>query len=47
MNNKLYIIIGVCIGTLLIVLIMIHIMRKNKKSRYKKMIDNLDYQKIN
>ena len=45
MNNKLYIIIGVCIGTLLIVLIMIHIMRKNKKSRYKKMIDNLDYQK--
>ena len=45
MNNKLYIIIGVCVGTLLIVLIMIHIMRKNKKSRYKKMIDNLDYQK--
>lgn len=45
MNNKLYIIIGVCVGTLLIVLIMIHIMRKNKKARYKKMIDNLDYQK--
>ena len=45
MNNKLYIIIGVSVGTLLIVLIMIHIMRKNKKARYKKMIDNLDYQK--
>ena len=45
MNNKLYIIIGVCAAAMLTVLIMIHIMRKNKKSRYKKMIDNLDYQK--
>lgn len=45
MNNKLYIIIGVCVASILIVLIMIHIMRKNKKARYKKMIDNLDYQK--
>lgn len=45
MNNKLYIIIGVCTVALLIILIMIHIMRKNKKARYKKMIDNLDYQK--
>ena len=45
MNNKLYIIIGVCVVALLIILIMIHIMRKNKKARYKKMIDNLDYQK--
>ena len=31
--------------TLLIILIMIHIMKRNKKARYKKMIDNLDYQK--
>ncbi len=45
MNNKLYIIIGVCVASILIILIMIHIMRKNKKARYKKMIDNLDYQK--
>ncbi|MBR3229599.1 MAG: septation ring formation regulator EzrA [Bacilli bacterium] len=45
MNNKLYIIIGMCIGTMFIILIMIHIMRKSKKDRYKKMIDNLDYQK--
>ena len=45
MNNKLYLIIGVCVASILIILIMIHIMRKNKKARYKKMIDNLDYQK--
>ena len=45
MKNKLYVIIGICIGTLLIILFMIHIMRKNKKTRYKKMIENLDYQK--
>ena len=45
MNNKLYVIIGVCLSALIIVLIMIHIMRKRKKARYKKMIDNLDYQK--
>lgn len=45
MNNKLYIIIGVCASALLIVLIMIHIMKNTKKTRYKKMIDDLDYQK--
>lgn len=45
MNNKLYLIIGTCVATLLIILIMVHIMKKNKKARYKKMIDNLDYQK--
>lgn len=45
MNNKLYLIIGTCVATLLIILIMVYIMKKNKKARYKKMIDNLDYQK--
>ena len=45
MNNKLYLMIGTCVATLLIILIMVYIMKKNKKARYKKMIDNLDYQK--
>ena len=45
MKNKIIIIAGICVVTLIIVLAMIYIMRRKKKTRYKKMIADLDYQK--
>ena len=45
MNNTLIIIGIVLTSAILSILLVIFLMRKRKKNRYKKLIDNLDYQK--
>lgn len=45
MSREMVIICYTSIGALLLILIMIHMLRKKKKNQYKQMIDDLDYQK--
>ena len=45
MSKEMIIICYTSIGALLLILIMIHSVSKKKKKQYKRMIDNLDYQK--
>ena len=45
MSKEMIIICYTSIGAILLILIMIHSVSKKKKKQYKRMIDNLDYQK--